>query len=187
MKAITQKSNSSLSTLKTNLKYNIYWAAFFTAANSIWILFSLNKGELLSILLLSFVINVLYLIVTVIYYKKIQLNISADAGVTQAIQLNYKIISNTLMFQKNWGMFATPISLITGSLIVNYYFGHTVSDYFNNTHKLTSLLICLIVLVPLAVIMGSKMTQKAFGGHLDQLQKYMIQLETLEDKDTLPA
>ncbi|MES2809435.1 MAG: hypothetical protein V4619_12455 [Bacteroidota bacterium] len=186
MEALTQQSHSSLATLKNRLKQNIYWALGFTTINLIWILFSLNKGELLGLLSILFVMHVIYLSVTITNYRKVQAGVAFGSDVTSAIKSNYQILKNTLSFTQNWGLFAIPMSVVTASLVVNYYFGHTVAEYFNNAHKLTSLLIYIIVLVPLAIKGGSMANKKTFGDQLEQLQKYIIQLETLEEKYTQP-
>jgi hypothetical protein len=184
MEALTQQSNSTLAELKTRLKQKIYWTLSFATIDAIWLLCSLKRHELLLILSCSLSIKIIFLIVTVSNYKKLQKDDILSENVTRTIKKNYAILKNTLAFEMVWGLLSIPIGILTASLIVNYYFGHTISDYFNNAHRLTSLLIGFIVLVPLAMIGASKANQKAFGGHLDQLQKNMIQLETLEDKDS---
>lgn len=182
MEALTQQSTSSLATLKIRLKQKIYWTLSFAFIDAIWLLCSLTRHELLFILSCSLAIKIVFLIVTVGNYKKLQKGNILSENVAETVKENYNIIKNTLAFEMAWGLFSMPIGIITMSLIVNHYFGHTISDYFDNAHQLTSLLIGLIVLVPLALLGASKANKKAFGGHLDQLQKNLIQLETLEDK-----
>lgn len=187
MEALTQQSNSSLAALKTRLKQKIYWAVLFTAIDTIWLLCSLKRPELLLILSFSLAIKIVLLVVTVGNYKKLQKDDILSENIAYAIKKNYTIIKNTLAFETAWGLFNMPIAIITASLIVNHYFGHTIAEYFDNAHKLTSLLIGIIVLVPLAMLGASKANKKAFGEHLDQLQKNIIQLETLSDTETRSA
>lgn len=187
MEALNQQSHSNLSELKKRLKYKIYWILLFTTIQVIWMLCSLKHTELLMILSFGLVTHLILLTITVVNYKKLQINTIQTADVTSAIQTNYTIIKNTLRLEQTWGLFGMPVSIITSSLIVNFYFGHTISDFFNNKIQLLSIIISLVVLVPLASIAASRMNKKAFGEHLHQLQKNIIQLETLEDTETLPA
>jgi hypothetical protein len=183
MEALTQQSNSSLSELKKRLKQKIYWALSFAIIDAIWLLCSLERYELVLILSCSLAIKIIFLIVTVSNYKKLNKDNIISENIALTIRKSYTIIKNTLAFEAAWGLISIPIAILTASLIVNHYFGRTVAEYFDNAHKLTNLLIGLIVLVPLAMLGASKANQKAFGGLLDQLQKNIIQLETIEDRD----
>jgi hypothetical protein len=187
MEALTQQSNSSLTELKKRLKQKIYWTLSFATIDAIWLLFSLKRYELLLILFCSLVIKFIFLIVAVSNYNKLEKDDTLTENIISNIKKNYTILKNTLAFEMAWGLFNIPIGIIITSLIVNHYFGHTITEYFDNARQLTTLLIGLLVLVPLAMLGASKANQKAFGAHLDQLQKNVIQLETLEDKDTQSA
>lgn len=179
MKAIEHESKSSLEILKDRLKYKMYWVLSFTTISAVWMLFSLQKAELLLILSISSFSNVLQLIFILININKLAVGISLTSSTLHLFKSNVRVIKRILRTELIIGAFGLPISTLSAALIVNFYFGHTLNDFAHNPPQLVTVLICLIILVPLGIIAGVKMNEKAFGKDLHRLRENILQLETL--------
>ncbi len=179
MEAINQESQLSLAVLKKRLRYKINWIILFIAIPAVWMLFSLKDTELLMILTVPLVLNTIYLIPTVLNYRKIQLDNSLTLNTVQAIKTNVSIIKSTLRLEMLTSAFGMPVSVVYGILLGSHIVGKSISATIHNPALLITGIISLVILVPLGMIAGVKMNESAFGKHLQQLQENMTRLEVL--------
>lgn len=179
MKAIYQESNSTISTLKQRLKFKLYWIVFFIIAGGIWMLFSLDRPELLmiqSVFMASYLVG---LIMMGIEYRKMNTSIDFTNQTLPLMKLQDKLIKRALNFEKIWGLTFFPIAIIGGMLISYHYKGRLLADVFQDTKFLLLALGLIIVLVPLMNFLSNKMNQIGYGKLIENLENNIRRMEDL--------
>ena len=180
MNAINQESNSTIQMLKSRLKTKVNWIIFFISALSIWMVFSIGKAELLIILGMA---NLIYIIAFVLMwpqYRKMDSTIDFSDNTLDHMKKNYQLLKTALHYERLFGLFTFPISLIIGALIANQYKGVSILESFQNERLVLMLMVLLIVLVPLMYILSERMNKCAFEPLKSKLEKNIIRLEMLQ-------
>jgi len=180
MDAIHKDSNSTISTLKKGLKVKIMWVVLFITLFSVWMLFSLNRPELL---LIVGAINVSYtiaLILLITQYKKMDSGIDPSDNTLSSMKKNLKLISNALKLEQTWGLFTLPSAIIVGILVSRHYNGYTIMETFSDPSYLSKIIILMLIITPIAFIMTNKMNKSAFGKHLDKLKENITRMELIQ-------
>jgi hypothetical protein len=180
MDAIHKDSNSTISTLKKSLKVKIMWVIEFITLFSTWMLFSLDRPELLMII---GAINVSYfvaLILLISQYKKMDSELDITGNTLSIMKRNLKLISKALKIEQTWGLLTLPSAIIVGVLISRHYNGYTIMDTFSDPSYLLKIIIMMIVILPLAYIMTNKMNKIAFGKYIDKLKENITRMELIQ-------
>ena len=105
------------------LKGKLYWIVFFLAAGAIWMLFSLDRPELLMIQGLFMASYLLGLIIMGLAYQKMDDNIDFTAQTLPLMKKQDRLIKQALSFEKIWGLVFFSIAIIGGMLISYHYKG----------------------------------------------------------------
>ena len=179
MKAIYQESTSTIAQLKTRLGYKLAWIIFFTAVFGIWILFSLNRPELLMILGVMIIYYISGLIGIGIHYRKMQAGNDFSVQTLPLLKAQDRIMRNALNFEKIWGLVFFPLATLAGLLIGNHFKGVKFADLYQDPKFLTTALICVIILVPFAYWLSNKLNQSGFGQLMENLQNNIRRMEDL--------
>jgi hypothetical protein len=179
MKAIEHESKSNLEILKHRLRIKMYWMLSFTVITAVWMLISLQKTELLLILSVFLFFNGLQLVLILINLDKLSLGIALSSNTLHVFKSNVTVIKRILRTELIIGSFGMPCSVLSGSLVMNNYLGYSLNDFANNPRQLVTVVVCLIVFVPLGIVAGLKMNEKAFGKDLKRLQENILQLEAV--------
>ena len=179
MNAINQESQLSIAVLKKKLKIKLYWISVFITVPALWMLFSLKDTELLMILAVPLLLNIVYLIPTLIYYRRMDADNSLSLNTVQAFKANISIIKNALRLEMLTSVFGLPISVLYGLLLGNHISGYSISSFIHSPILLLIGIISMVIIVPFGIIAGVKMNESAFGKHLHQLQENVTRLEVL--------
>lgn len=180
MNAIHNDSNSTIATLKKNLKYKMMWIIAFIICFSVWMMFSLDRPELLMIvgaLNLSYVIG---FILISIKYRKMDNELDFTGNSLSTMKKNLSLIKGALKIEQNWGLFTLPSAIIIGILVSRHYNGYTIMETLTDSSYLIKIIILLVVMVPLAVMATNKMNKSAFGKQIDKLRDNISKLELIQ-------
>lgn len=180
MDAIHKDSNSTINTLKKNLKYKMMWSFGFIVCFTIWMLFSLDRPELLMIvgaLNLSYIIGFILLSFK---YRKMDSELDFTQNSLITMKKNLNLITGALKIEQNWGLFTLPSAIIIGILVSRHYNGYTILETITDSTYLLKIIILLIILVPIAFISTNKMNKSAFGKQLDKLRDNISKLELIQ-------
>jgi len=179
MEAIYQESNSTISNLKKRLLGKLVWIMFFLIIGSIWMLFSLDRPELLMIIGAFLSVYLLGLIVMGLEYRKMDEHLDFTDQTLPLMKKQDQVMRRALGFEKIWGIVSFPLAIIGGLLVGNHYKGVTLMEFFQNPKSLMLALVLIVVLVPLLYFLTGKMNQYAYGNLMDNLQNNIRRMEDL--------
>jgi hypothetical protein len=180
MKAINTESVSAISKLKKRMKAKINWIIFFIISFSIWMMFSINRPELLVVLGITNLIYIISFFMMWSSYKKMDSELDLNKSTLEVLKKNASLLNNALSYERLFGLFTFPLALIFGVLISNLYNGHTISETFDNQKLMMSLMILIVIVVPFMYLLSEKMNKIAFGKLKEKLEKNIIKLEMFQ-------
>lgn len=179
MKAIYQESNSTIASLKKRLLGKLVWIVFFLVAGGIWMLFSLDRPELLMIQGAFMSTYLLGLLVMGLEYRKMDDNFDFTDQTLPLMKKQDQAIKRALGFEKIWGVITFPLAILGGLIVGNHYKGVTLMEFFQNPKSLLLALALIVVLVPLMYWLSGKMNQYAYGNLMQKLQNNIRRMEDL--------
>ena len=180
MDAIHKDSNSTISTLKKSLKIKIMWVTAFITLFSTWMLFSLDRPELLLIVGAMNASYFIALLLLVSQYKKMDSGLDITSNTLATMKKNLNLISNALKIEHTWGLFTLPSALIVGILVSRHYNGYTIMETFSDPSYLLKIIIMMVIILPLAFITTNKMNKSAFGKYIDKLKENITRMELIQ-------
>ena len=180
MDAIHKDSNSTISTLKKSLKIKIMWVTAFITLFSTWMLFSLDRPELLLIVGAMNASYFIALLLLVSQYKKMDSGLDITSNTLATMKKNLNLISNALKIEHTWGLFTLPSALIVGILVSRHYNGYTIMETFSDPSYLLKIIIMMVIILPIAFITTNKMNKSAFGKYIDKLKENITRMELIQ-------
>ena len=180
MDAIHKDSNSTISTLKKSLKIKIMWVIAFVTIFSTWMLFSLDRPELLMIVGAMNASYLVALLLLVSQYKKMDSELNITGNTLSTMKRNLKLISKALKLEQTWGLFTLPSAIIVGILVSRHYNGYTIMETFSDPSYLSKIIIMMVVIIPIAFILTNKMNKSAFGKYIDKLKENITRMELIQ-------
>ncbi len=180
-RAMISESNSHVAQLTTRLAQQRNWAMGFLVAFVIAAVLWRHSSVALSCLA---VMIVLYVIGAYVLHKGV-LDLRAFAktsGPTRSrIEAELAIIKRTLRTNTIWSVIAVPLMIVL-SMAMSYAVkqGLDFEALFQDPKFLRGTLVSLVVLGPLAALLGTYLTRVAFGRMTDQLEANLEALRRIE-------
>jgi len=181
MQSIYQDSNSTISQLRTRLKYKRNWIILFISLGICWALFSIQNTDLLILITALIALYAIGLIGISFFVRAMNKEINYSDETLSLMKKNLTLIKNSLKFENLWGLVAFPLALIAGVAAPYLYKGETILSLSSNTTLLLSVLGLICVMVPLMFIMTHKMNKAGYGNLIESLQKNIHQMEIFEE------
>jgi Ca2+/Na+ antiporter len=179
MSAIHQESSSAIYQLKKSLRHKINWVIFFITGIVIWMLFSLQRPELLLIQGVFLAYYVLAFVTLWLQYRKMGAEPDLSENTLTVMKNNAGFIKKAIDLETRIGLFVFPIAIVGGMLISRHYDGVTLAETFSDARLLTFMLVLVIILVPILHFAGKKMNNMAFGKHINRLDENIRRMEEL--------
>lgn len=180
MNTIYQDSNSTIGLLKTRLTYKRNWISFFIVLFAIWGATSLNRPEILYIIIGLITTYAIGFVVLTKYINSMSSHIDYSEQTLSLMKKNYKLIKGALNFENMWGLVFFPIAILIGMLLPGIYEGGRILEIIDNSQFLQRALLIMVVGVPLMYVITKKMNHKAYGKLIEQLEKNIHQMEMLK-------
>lgn len=180
MNAIQKESSSTIVLLKTRLKAKIYWVVLFVVLFASWMLFSLNRPELLMIVGSFNFLYILGFFFLYKQYKQMDDYLDLSDNTLNIMKKNANLIKKALRYEKLSGMFLLPCSFIVGILVSRHYNGYTILETFQDNRLMIIILILIIVGTPFVAILSEKMNKHAYGALIEKLDNNIIRMEMIK-------
>ena len=179
MQAIHKESNSTISELKKRLKFKLYWIIFFIALFSGWMLFIMDKPELLMLVGGFNLIYIMGLLTLGYQYKKMNQQIPYDGTTLGLMKQNALRIKKALRIETITGLFLMPIAIVGGVLVSQFTNGYSFAEVLQKQNLILMTLGLVIVLAPLLSWLTSKMNEHAYGAYIRDLDANIAKMEEL--------
>lgn len=177
MAAITQDSSSTIHELKKRLRHKIYWIVFFIALFITGMLFSVNYPAILLILGFFAALYVAGFVAMLRQYRNMDDRIHPEQDTLTAMKNHLHWMKTALKYENIFGLIGIPTLIIGGFLIPKLYRGIPLADILTDTEQVLILLGVLIILVPLANLLGNKMNDMAYGAYTRRLEENIRKME----------
>ncbi len=179
LNAIKQESSSTMHQLRKRLGAKLGWITFFTVGITLWMLFSLQRPELLLILGVFLFYYGGGLLFTGYQYRQLGQHLDLSNDTLSTIKTHERIIKKSLRFEEVFGLIFFPIAVIGGMLISWHYKGVGLEEIMQDPKRLRVMIIAILVICPLGIIASFKMNKHAFGGLLTQLRENIRRMQEL--------
>ena len=114
-------------------------------------------------------------------YKNINPTIMADQSVLEELKRQHKSVKDWMNTHLRSGLLFYPVSIGAGFLLGGAIgSSKSVEDFMNRPYMLLTTIILIIVLTPLCHFLAKKMLKSSFGRYLNNLQKNIDDLESVE-------
>ncbi|MFK8101749.1 MAG: hypothetical protein AB8G15_04475 [Saprospiraceae bacterium] len=180
LQAIQQDSNSTMDKLKTNLFLKLMWVVLFTVSTLLFMLFNLDRTELLLILLFPLIYFLTGLIVLGLQYRKLSANMDFSKEPLTFMKNFDRALHRALQFETVSGLIFYPMAAITGFCIARHFKGVSLMEVFQDADALKMMLVAILILTPLAHFGAKAMNEKAFGSTIKCLKENIRKLDELK-------
>lgn len=174
------QSNSPLNKIRTSFFYNILWTILFSCLYLI-LFFVIDFWQIKAALVFLIVVHILGILSAYKQYKNINPVIMADQSVLEELKRQHRSVKNWMNAHLRSGLLFYPVS-IGGSFLLGGAIGSSksVEDFVSRPYMLLTTIILIIVLTPFCHFLAKKMLKSSFGKHLNDLQKNIDDLESVE-------
>lgn len=174
------QSNSPLKKIKTSFFYNMLWTILFSCLYLI-LFFVIDFWQIKSALVFLIVVHILGILSAYKQYKSINPTIIADQSVLEELKRQHRSVKNWMNAHLRSGLLFYPVS-IGGSFLLGGAIGSSksVEDFVSRPYMLLTTIILIIVLTPFCHFLAKKMLKSSFGKHLNDLQRNIDDLESVE-------
>jgi hypothetical protein len=180
MNTIYQDSNSTIGLLKTRLKHKRNWIVFFLIAFTVWGALSLDKPEILYIIIGLFFTYAYGFIMLTRSINNMSSSIDYSDQTLPMMKKNYELITGALNSENLMGFAIFPIAILVGLILPGLYRGQTIMDMIDNSRFLQYALLVMVVAMPIMFVITKKMNNYAYGKLIEQLKKNIHQMELLQ-------
>ncbi|MFT6810048.1 MAG: hypothetical protein ACJA01_003291 [Saprospiraceae bacterium] len=181
MHAIYQDSNSTISQLRTRLKYKRNWIILFIAFGFIWAVYSIKNTDMLIIIGVLIALYFIGFVGISYFVRSMNKEINYSEETLSLMKINLSLINNSLKFENLWGLVAFPMALIAGVTVPYISKGASIISLSSNTTLLLTVPGLICVVVPIMFLLTHKMNKIGYGTLINQLQKNIHQMELLEE------
>lgn len=181
MHAIYQDSNSTISQLRTRLKYKRNWINLFITFGFIWAVYSIKNTDMLIIIEVLIALYFIGFVGISYFVRSMNKEINYSEETLSLMKNNLSLINNSLKFENLWGLVAFPMALIAGVTVPYISKGASIISLSSNTTLLLTVLGLICVVVPIMFLLTHKMNKIGYGTLINQLQKNIHQMELLEE------
>ena len=177
---VKEQSNSPLQKIRISFFYNMLWTILFSCLYLI-LFFVIDFWQIKAALVFLIVVHILGILSAYKQYKSINPVIMADQSVLEELKRQHRSVKNWMNAHLRSGLLFYPVS-IGGSFLLGGAIGSSksVEDFVSKPYMLLTTIILIIVLTPLCHFLAKKMLKSSFGNHLDNLQKNIDDLESVE-------
>ncbi len=174
------QSNSPLKKIKTSFFYNMLWTILFSCLYLI-LFFVIDFWQIKAALVFLIVVHILGILSAYKQYKSINPVIMADQSVLEELKRQHRSVKNWMNAHLRSGLLFYPVS-IGGSFLLGGAIGSSksVEDFVSRPYMLLTTIILIIVLTPACHFLAKKMLRSSFGKHLNDLQRNIDDLESVE-------
>jgi len=174
------QSNSPLKKIKTSFFYNMLWTILFSCLYLI-LFFVIDFWQIKAALVFLIVVHILGILSAYKQYKSINPVIMADQSVLEELKRQHRSVKSWMNAHLRSGLLFYPVS-IGGSFLLGGAIGSSksVEDFVSRPYMLLTTIILIIVLTPACHFLAKKMLRSSFGKHLNDLQRNIDDLESVE-------
>lgn len=174
------QSNSPLKKIKTSFFYNMLWTILFSCLYLI-LFFVIDFWQIKAALVFLIVVHILGILSAYKQYRSINPVIMADQSVLEELKRQHRSVKNWMNAHLRSGLLFYPVS-IGGSFLLGGAIGSSksVEDFVSRPYMLLTTIILIIVLTPACHFLAKKMLRSSFGKHLNDLQRNIDDLESVE-------
>lgn len=174
------QSNSPLKRLRTSFFFNMLWAALFSGLYLV-LFFTIDFWQVKAALLFLLLVHILGILSAYKHYKSINPIINAEQSVLEELKRQHQSVKNWMAAHLKSGLLFYPVS-IGGSFILGGALGSSksIEAFMSRPYMLLTLIALIIVLTPVCHFLAKKMLKRSFGKHLNDLQKNIDDLESVE-------
>ncbi len=176
MKAIYQDSKSTISTLKLRLLYKIRYIVGFLFLFTSGMVYFNEKINVVMLLLLWIVSYAIGGILLFRKYKQMDQD-NGDANALTYMKHNAIMIKSALSIEKSWGITFFPIAIISGFSLNGVIKGENFQTIFSDNQTLIAMLVSIVVIIPIAMYVTSKMNNSAYGQYIEELDEKIKMME----------
>lgn len=175
-----EQSNSPLQKIRTSFFYNMLWTILFSCLYLI-LFFVIDFWQIKAALVFLIVVHILGILSAYKQYKSINPVIMADQSVLEELKRQHRSVKNWMKAHLRSGLLFYPVS-IGGSFLLGGAIGSSksVEEFMSRPYMLLTTIILIIVLTPLCHFLAKKMLKSSFGKHLNDLQRNIDDLESVE-------
>lgn len=179
--AMTHQSNSELSELTRRIRYQRNYALGFLALFVGLAPFVAGNDLALACLL---TVVALYALGAVSlhggYRRLVRAERTTTTDTRDSLARRLSLVTGTLRLNRIWGMVATPAVLACALLgSAAYRTGDSLTTLLADAGWLRTAVVALLVVLPLAIWLGDRLTQSAFGDLVARLRENLLAIERL--------
>lgn len=164
--------------LKKNLAINMVWGILILLIY-VLLIFSFSEFWIQLAFTVMMVFTAWAIITTWRLYRKLEPGVCTDCNVLNEMERYHRIILSWCQNQKKVALFFYPIAAATGFIAgLTVGAGKPLAIILEKPQIQWALLITVIVITPLAWLLGKWMTKLAFGKYLDELKVRIDQLRS---------
>jgi hypothetical protein len=165
----SRQSGMLLVQIGRKLKYGLYWNLFFLILLLVPAIINVNNKEILSLVLLLFLV----MLGNFLYGGKIYLKIIREPilllDTKTMLEIYISRVQQGLKFERTWSQFSIPLSLIVGYIYVQLLKYGSFSSMQFEPRSLLVVGILMVIVVPLVILWVSWSQKYAFKDDIDKL------------------
>lgn len=179
MEAITQESSLTIFKLKKGLKYKLYWVYFFIALFTGGIFMSLDNLPQLITLVIFLILYIMGALTLYSQLENMDDHIDASKDTLSEMRKHRDLMKQAIKNETRWGWITFPILITAIYLLPPLIEGIPFLEIVMTKKFLIKAAIGYGVLMPIAMWVGNKMNDYAYGKQLNELEKNIKRLEEL--------